>query len=316
MTTALITHQACLGHDPTPGHVESPDRLRSVLNALDAPEFASLVREAAPLANYDDIVAVHSAQMVQAVFDLVAELRDQHLYGQIDNDTFVSIGSKEAALRAAGAVTRAVDLVMSGAVNNAFCAVRPPGHHAEPDRPMGFCLFNNVAIGAFYAQQRYGLERVAVIDFDVHHGNGTQSSFEDQQGLFYLSSHQAPLYPGTGKASEHGRYNNVVNLPLPADSGSSEFRAVMTQVGLPALARFAPELVIISAGFDAHERDPLANLRLTEHDYAWITAKLIEIARASSSGRIVSVLEGGYDLTALAKSAAAHVAALMEGARP
>jgi acetoin utilization deacetylase AcuC-like enzyme len=249
--------------------------------------------------------------MIEQVLAVIPEEGSGYDYGQIDADTFVSPGSLEAALRACGAVIKGVDLVMAGEARNAFCAVRPPGHHAEPTRAMGFCLFNNVAVGALHARNRYGLQRIAVLDFDVHHGNGTQAAFELDPGLMLVSSHQSPLYPGTGSANEHGLYDNIVNLPLRPGSGSSEFRNAMTQRGLPALERFAPELLLISAGFDAHQRDPLANLRLDEADFSWITREAMGIAQGSAKGRIVSTLEGGYDLVALAGSAAAHVAALM-----
>ena len=317
MTTALIPHPACLEHEPTPGHVESPERLRAVLHALEAEDFAALMRVEAPLATLDDIARVHTRAMIEDVLAVIPEPGSRYDYGEIDGDTFVSPGSREAALRAAGAVICGVDLVVSGEADNAFCAVRPPGHHAEPDRAMGFCLFNNIAIGAAHARARHGLSRIAVVDFDVHHGNGTQAAFERDPDLMYVSSHQWPLYPGTGRPSEHGRYGNILNLPLPAGSGSAEFRAAYIQQGLPALERFAPELLLVSAGFDGHARDSLLDgltgldMRLTERDFEWITRELVKVAARSSRGRIVSALEGGYDLRALAASAAAHVAALM-----
>jgi acetoin utilization deacetylase AcuC-like enzyme len=223
----------------------------------------------------------------------------------------VSSGSGEAALRAAGGVVAAVDRVMSGNVQNAFCAVRPPGHHAEPTRAMGFCLFNNVAIGALHARAKHGLKRVAVVDFDVHHGNGTQVMFEEDEDLFFASSHQMPLYPGTGRPQERGRANNIVNATLDPGAGSHEFRQAWSNTVLPALGSFRPEFILISAGFDAHRRDPLANLNLVEEDYAWVTAQVCAIAKQHCAARVVSTLEGGYDLSALASSAAAHVKALM-----
>jgi acetoin utilization deacetylase AcuC-like enzyme len=219
--------------------------------------------------------------------------------------------SGEAALRAAGAVAAAVDAVIAGEADNAFCAVRPPGHHAEPNRAMGFCLFNNVAVGALRARQVHGLARVAVIDFDVHHGNGTQACFWDDGSLFYGSTHQYPLYPGTGSSGETGAAGNIVNVPLPPMSGSQAFRLGMTRTLLPALDAFAPEMVLISAGFDAHRSDPLAQLLLEESDYTWATEQLLEIAGRYAGGRVVSTLEGGYDLVALGASAAAHVRVLM-----
>ncbi len=231
-------------------------------------------------------------------------------YAGIDADTILSPGSGEAALRAAGAAVAAVDAVVAGEARNAFCAVRPPGHHAEPGRAMGFCLFNNVAIGAARARAVHGLDRVAVIDFDVHHGNGTQASFERDPSLFYASTHQSPLYPGTGARSERG-VGNIVNVPLPPMAGSAEFRRGVEASILPALDAFAPDLVMVSAGFDAHRRDPLAQLMLVEEDYAWVTQRLLECAARHARGRLVSTLEGGYDLGALGASAAAHVRALM-----
>lgn len=317
MTTALITHPACLAHDPMPGHVESPDRLRAVLKALDDKTFAGLKREEAPRAAVDDIAAVHDRALVEAILDAVGKLGARARYLQIGPDIVGSAGSGEAALRAAGAVMRGIDLVLSGEARNAFCAVRPPGHHAEPRLPMGFCIFNNVAIGAAYARRKHGLKRIAVLDFDVHHGNGTQTMFEHDPGLMFISSHQSPLYPFTGAASERGDFGNVVNLPLRPGSGSDQFRAAMLGGALPALERFQPELVLISAGFDAHRRDTELgglqglNMRFTEDDFAWITREVIAVAGRASKGRVVSTLEGGYDLTGLALSAAAHVAALM-----
>jgi acetoin utilization deacetylase AcuC-like enzyme len=229
----------------------------------------------------------------------------------IDADTVMSPASGEAALRAAGAVAAAVDAIVAGEARNAFCAVRPPGHHAEPARAMGFCLFNNVAVGAQRARQVHNLGRIAVVDFDVHHGNGTQAAFWDDASLFYGSTHQSPLYPGTGRESETGAGNNIVNVPLPPMSGSLQFRNGMTRVLLPALDQFRPEMVLISAGFDAHRSDPLAQLLLEEADYIWATDQLLDIARHHAGGRVVSTLEGGYDLAALGASAAAHVRALM-----
>jgi acetoin utilization deacetylase AcuC-like enzyme len=306
MTTLLLTHEACLGHDPGPRHPESPARLKAVLEALSAPAFANLARRDAPKARLEQIALVHRGDFAQRVLALVPKQG----YATIDADTVISPGSGEAALRAAGACIAAVDAVMKGEAQNAFCAVRPPGHHAEPDRAMGFCLFNNVAIAALHARQTHGIERVAVIDFDVHHGNGTQAAFERDAALLYASTHQMPLYPGTGAASERG-IGNIVNAPLRPMSGSEEFRKAFSTIIIPALEAFRPELVIISAGFDAHRDDPLAQLMLLEADYAWSTERLAAIAKKHAQGRIVSSLEGGYNLRALAGSAAAHVAALL-----
>ena len=306
MSTLLLTHPACLDHDPGEHHPESPARLRAVLAALDAPEFAALDRRDAPTADPEDIARVHPRDFVEAMLAAIPA----EGYAGIDADTILSPGSGQAALRAAGAAVAAVDAVIAGEARNAFCAVRPPGHHAEPDRAMGFCLFNNVAIGAARARAVHGLARVAVIDFDVHHGNGTQAAFERDRSLFYASTHQSPLYPGTGARGERG-VGNIVNVPLPPMSGSAEFRRGVEASILPALDAFAPELVMISAGFDAHRRDPLAQLMLVEDDYTWVTERLLDCAERHAGGRLVSTLEGGYDLPALGASAAAHVRALM-----
>jgi acetoin utilization deacetylase AcuC-like enzyme len=306
MTTFLYTHPACLDHDPGRHHPESPARLRAVLAALDDPEFARLERREAPEAAREDILRVHPRRHVEGI--LAAVPKTGHV--AIDADTVLSPASGEAALRAAGAVAAAVDAVVAKEADNAFCAVRPPGHHAEPQRAMGFCLFNNAAIGALRARDVHGLARVAVVDFDVHHGNGTQAAFEADETLFYASTHQYPLYPGTGAASETG-VGNIVNVPLRPMAGSSQFRLGMTQRILPALDAFRPELVIVSAGFDAHRSDPLAQLMLEEADYTWITEQLLDIAYRHGEGRLVATLEGGYDLSALAASAAAHMRVLM-----
>ena len=306
MTTLLYTHAACLEHDPGQYHPECPARLEAVLSALSAPEFAALDRREAPQAALDDLLRVHPRQFVERL--LAAVPQAGHV--GIDADTVLSPQSGRAALRAAGAVVAAVDAVVAGEADNAFCAVRPPGHHAEPLRAMGFCLFNNVAIGALRAREVHGLARVAVIDFDVHHGNGTQARFSDDASLFYASTHQFPLYPGTGAARETG-VGNIVNVPLRPMSGGAQFRQGMERIMLPALDAFRPEMVLISAGFDAHRSDPLAQLLLDEADYTWITEQLLEIARQHAGGRVVATLEGGYDLAALGASAAAHVRALM-----
>jgi acetoin utilization deacetylase AcuC-like enzyme len=306
MTTLLVTHQACFGHDPGRMHPESPARLKAILAALESPEFAALERRAAPLAQVEQIARVHARLYVDRVLHSIPA--SGHI--GLDPDTIVSPGSGEAALRAAGAVIAAVDAVVAGEVRNAFCAVRPPGHHAEAAQAMGFCLFNNVAVGAEQARKAHGLARIAVIDVDVHHGNGTQHMFEHDADLFYASTHQWPLYPGTGAADETG-VGNIVNVPLAPMSGSREFRAAMTEIVLPALRRFRPDLLLISAGFDAHADDPLASLRLVEGDYEWATRALMAVADECCRGRVISALEGGYDLPALAASTAAHVRALM-----
>jgi acetoin utilization deacetylase AcuC-like enzyme len=308
MTTLLVTHPACFAHDTGGMHPEHPARLKAVLAALEAPEFAALDRREAPLAEREQIARVHSRFYVDRVLEVVPESG----YVALDPDTIISPGSGEAALRAAGAVVAAVDAVAAGEVRNAFCAVRPPGHHAEAARAMGFCMFNNIAVGAEQARKVHGLARVAVVDFDVHHGNGTQHMFDKDADLFYASTHQWPFYPGTGAADETG-VGNIVNVPLAPMSGSREFRAAMSDIVLPALARFRPDMLMISAGFDAHADDPLASLRLLESDFEWATRQLITVADDCCGGRLVSTLEGGYDLEALAASAAAHVRTLMNG---
>jgi acetoin utilization deacetylase AcuC-like enzyme len=308
MKTALITHPACLEHDTGPGHPERADRLRAVLQALDGPDFADLLRETPPQATVAQLSRAHPEDYIRAIL----AIRPEGKRIALDPDTIMSAGSDEAALRAAGGAVAAVDLVMEDRAQAAFVAVRPPGHHAEPARAMGFCLFNNVAVAAHHARARWGLSRVAVADFDVHHGNGTQAMVAQDPGLFFASSHQSPCYPGTGRADEHGVANNIINAPLPPGAGSTAFRRAWQNLLLPALDAFAPELLIISAGFDAHKDDPLAELQLETDDYAWVTGELAALATRHSRGRIISVLEGGYDLDALAASATAHVRALMQ----
>ncbi len=311
MTTALITHPDCLKHEVPPGHPERPARLSEILGLLDAPEFASVIRREAPRA---DMAAICRAHAEDHVLDLLDSIPDTG-FVRLDSDTLASPGSGEAALRAAGAVLLAIDMVMAGEVKNAFCAVRPPGHHATRTEAMGFCLLNNVAIGALHARAIHGLKRVAVVDFDVHHGNGTQDIFFADPDLFYASTHQWPLYPGTGRTNETGADHNVVNRPLPPGASGREFRKAFEAGVLPALSEFRPEFVIISAGFDAHRADPLAQLQLDDDDFAWATEALCEIARKSCHGRVVSALEGGYDLAATARSARAHLRALIGAAR-
>jgi acetoin utilization deacetylase AcuC-like enzyme len=299
----LFTHPSMLAHLVPAGHPERPARLEAVLKALEG---ESLDRREAPLASREAIARVHSP----AYLDALDEAFPDRGMIQLDPDTSASPGSKEAALRAAGAVVAAVDAVMDGEGDVAFCAVRPPGHHAEPGHPMGFCLYNNVAVGALHAMQARGLTRVAVIDFDVHHGNGTQTVAEGLPNLMFASSHQYPFYPGTGAADETGPAGNIVNAPLASGSDGLAWRRAMERVLLPALDAFAPELIFVSAGFDAHKADPLANLALDESDYAWGGRALKELAGARSGGRIVSTLEGGYDLAALGRSTAAFTSAL------
>lgn len=308
MSVAIITHEACLEHDAGPHHPERPERLVAVMEALDQPEFAGLDRLRAPLATVEQLSLAHPRDYVEAI---LAIRPAEHEIARLDGDTSMSAGSAEAAQRAAGGAVAGVDMVMEGRADRVFVAVRPPGHHAEPQRPMGFCLFNNVAVAAHHARAQWGRNRVAVVDFDVHHGNGTQAMFFNDPDLFYASSHQSPCYPGTGDAREQGVAGNIVNAPLAPRSDGAAFRAAWRDVILPALDRFAPELLIISAGFDAHRDDPLAQLRVETEDFAWLTGELALLANRHCGGRVVSVLEGGYDLDALAESAAAHVRALM-----
>jgi acetoin utilization deacetylase AcuC-like enzyme len=308
MPVALITHEACLGHDTGPGHPERSDRLRAVNAALGEEHFPELRREDAPRATPEQIARAHDPDYVSALLAIEVPPGEQ---AALDADTVVSAGSIEAALHAAGGAIRAVDMVMEGTADAAFVAVRPPGHHARPARAMGFCLFNNVAVAAYHARDRWGLRRVAVADFDVHHGNGTQEEFWSDPDLFFASSHQSPCYPGTGGRHETGAAGNIANAPLAPGSGGVEFRRAWQDILLPAMDAFAPELVIVSAGFDAHRRDPLAQLDLDAEDYRWITSELVALAGRHTHGRIVSLLEGGYDLDALAESAAAHVGALL-----
>jgi acetoin utilization deacetylase AcuC-like enzyme len=310
VATALITHPACLEHDTGPYHPETSERLRAVLAALETEEFAMLLRESAPEASVEQLARVHPKDYVEAILAIHPDLGEPI---NLDSDTVMSAGSAEAAARAAGGACLAVDAVMEGWARTAFAAVRPPGHHAEPNKPMGFCLFNNVAVAALHARAKYGVERIAVVDFDVHHGNGTQAMFALDPGLFYASSHQNPCYPGTGEAWERGVADNILNVPLRPRDGSAQFRAVWSETIIPALDKFAPGLLIVSAGFDGHVADPLAQLRLETADFAWVTDQLLEVADKHCGGRLVSVLEGGYDLNALAASAAAHVRSLMRG---
>ncbi|MFL5255007.1 MAG: histone deacetylase family protein [Rhodopila sp.] len=308
MATALITHPACLEHDTGPYHPETSERLRTVLAALETEEFGMLLRESAPKATIEQLSRVHPRDYVEAILAIHPDLGEPvHL----DGDTVMSAGSAEAASRAAGGACMGVDAVMEGWARTVFVAVRPPGHHAEPNKPMGFCLFNNAAVAALHARAHHGIERVAVVDFDVHHGNGTQAMFAADRSLFYASSHQHPCYPGTGEAWERGVADNILNVPLRPRDGSAQFRAVWSETIIPALDKFAPGLLIVSAGFDGHVADPLAQLRLETNDYAWITEQLLGVADRHCGGRLVSVLEGGYDLNALAASAVVHVRTLM-----
>ncbi len=309
MSTLYLCHPAALDHRTPAGHPERPDRIRAIERTLEGERFAGLVREQAPAADRETVALAHPPAFVEAVCE--ASPRDGLV--AIDADTVMSPGTVEAALRGAGAAAFAVDEVMAGRVANAFCAMRPPGHHAERATAMGFCFFNHAAVAARHAQRRHGAERVAIVDWDVHHGNGTQDIFWADASVMYCSSHEMPLYPGTGRPSERGDHDTIVNVALAAGDGSDVFREAFETAILPRIDAFAPDLVVISAGFDAHWRDPLANLNLTEADFAWATRRLMAIADRRCAGRIVSLLEGGYDLEGLAKSVSAHVDALMGG---
>jgi len=307
MSTLLITHPASMNHLNSPGHPERPDRLRAIQSVLEAEQFQTLVRVEAPAASLETIALCHPIDYIEAIRDATPK---EGLIA-LDADTSMSPGSFEAALRAVGGAVHAVDQVVTKKADNAFCAMRPPGHHAETAKPMGFCIFNQAAIAARYGQKQHGLGRVAVVDFDVHHGNGTQEIFWADPTLMYCSTHEMPLYPGTGAVSETGMHDNIVNAPLRAGDGGDKFRAAMASRILPRLLAFGPDLIVISAGFDAHMRDPLANLQLNEADFGWVTREIMAVADQTAQGRVVSVLEGGYDLEGLSRSAAAHVIALM-----
>jgi len=307
--TLLLSHPASLDHQTPPGHPERPDRIRAVNETLGESRFDGLTREQAPEGSLDLVTLCHNEHYVDELRHIAPSKGQVYL----DGDTSMSPGTWEAVMRAVGGAVAATDAVMSGAHHNAFVAMRPPGHHAETSRPMGFCFFDHAAIAARYAQRKHGIARAAVVDFDVHHGNGTQDIFWADPTVMYCSTHQMPLFPGTGATGERGEHDNIVNAPLAPEDGSSKFRAAFEHMILPQLKKFSPELIIISAGFDAHYRDPLASLNLKADDFGWVTRKLMDVAEASAGGRIVSVLEGGYDLQGLKESVAEHVAALMGG---
>jgi len=306
MPVALLTHPDCVLHEMGDHHPESPERLRAVLAAIEAAGLASRLRiERAPEATREQLLRVHHPDQVDLIFDAAPEAS----YAYLDPDTSMNPKSLSAALHAAGAVVRGTDLVMSGEVKSAFCAVRPPGHHATPERPMGFCLFNNVAIGAAHALEAHGLERVAVLDFDVHHGNGTEDAFHEDPRVMLCSTFQHPYYPHCGADSGN---DHIINVPLPAMTGGQGFREAVEEVWIPALDRFKPQLVFVSAGFDAHREDPLAYLNLEDEDYRWVTEKLVEVAKRYAKGRVVSTLEGGYNTVALGRCVVEHLEALVE----
>jgi acetoin utilization deacetylase AcuC-like enzyme len=309
MSTLYFTHKIGLEHEAPRGHPERPDRLRAIWSALDEERFKPLERREPKPADPAIALLAHDEGYCATLPELIPP---EGQITQVDADTYLSAHSWPAILHAVGAATQAVDAVLGKEAANAFCAMRPPGHHAERARAMGFCLFNSAAIAARHAQRGHGAERVAIVDFDVHHGNGTQDIFWNDKTVLYASSHEWPLYPGTGAPSERGEHDNIVNLPLAGGTGSAGFRQAFEGVILTRVESFRPDLIVISAGFDAHRRDPLASLELDEADFAWATRKLMEIADRHCASHIVSVLEGGYDLAGLSASAAAHVAALME----
>ncbi|AHM03598.1 Acetylspermidine deacetylase, Deacetylase [Roseibacterium elongatum DSM 19469] len=308
MTTLLVTNMAGLSHQMPAGHPEQIARLEAVLAALSDPAFDALIRADAPPCTEDDLLLGHPPEHIAAVRAAMPEAG----LSSLDPDTHASPGTWDAALKGVGGCLMAVDAVLSGRATNAFVATRPPGHHAEKTRAMGFCFFGNAAIAARHALDRHGLSRVAVVDFDVHHGNGTQDILWDETRTLFISSHQMPLFPGTGSAGERGASGNILNLPLPPNSGGPEMRAAYENRAFPALRAFQPELILVSAGFDAHRDDPLANLFWETEDFNWITRALLDLADELCGGRVVSTLEGGYDLSALATAVAGHVTELME----
>jgi acetoin utilization deacetylase AcuC-like enzyme len=305
MTVGIITHHECLLHDAGPHHPECPARLGAIDDQLIASGLNMFMRHFdAPAASREQLERVHEPAYVDGVFEAAPEQGIVHL----DGDTAMCPGTLKAALRAAGAAVEAVDLVMAGDLQIAFCSVRPPGHHAERARAMGFCFFNNVAVGAAHALERHGLERVAILDFDVHHGNGTEDIFRGDPRVLFCSTFQHPLYPHTG---EHPSGPNVINVPLSAGTTGPVFHQAVYENWLPALEDFKPQLILVSAGFDAHLEDDMAGLALREDDYRWVSDRIREMANRHAQGRVVSVLEGGYELHALGRSVAAHIDALI-----
>ena len=310
MTTLYITHKACKKHKNGPSHPESPERLTTIEAALDHEDFAALTRKAGTKAKSDLFTLVHPQNYVSLIKNARPDEGEDESYVHIDPDTAMNTHTWPALRGAVGAAIEAVDAIMKNQHENAFVAIRPPGHHAETARACGFCIFNIIAIAAIHARRTHGAERVAVIDFDVHHGNGTQDIFWSDKNLFYGSTHQMPLFPGTGAIGETG-VGNICNAPLSAGDGSEQFKAAMQDRIIPALKNFSPDLILLSAGFDAHINDPLAGLNLREEDFAWITREMLTIASKHTNGRLVSILEGGYHLQSLGSSVAAHVKELM-----
>jgi acetoin utilization deacetylase AcuC-like enzyme len=306
LNVLYYTHPSAHLHNAGPGHPEAARRLVAIDRLLEERAPAFLERREAPKASLEQIERVHPAPYPKEILE--AEPISDYRY--LDPDTAMSPGSGEAALRGAGAACAAVDALLGGEAKRAFVAMRPPGHHAEPDRPMGFCLFNTIAVGAMQARHAHGLGRIAIFDFDVHHGNGTQAAFWEDPETLYLSTHQMPLYPGTGATDESGSFGNIVNAPCPAGMSSAAWRRLVQSRILPRIEAFRPQLVMLSAGFDAHRADPLAQLQLEEADFAWVTQEAVALAERHAEGRVVAVLEGGYDPPALARSVLAHLEAL------
>lgn len=307
MTTLLLTHPSALNHATPLGHPERPDRIRALNEEFGQEKYSMLAREDAPIGELSAVGLAHPMEYAEKLRDVVPGEGAV----RIDGDTVLSAKSWEPIMRAVGGAVYGVDEVFAKKARNVFVMMRPPGHHAETATPMGFCFFNNAAIAARHAQKKHGAERVAIIDFDVHHGNGTQDIFWNDPSVLYCSTHQMPLYPGTGARNETGTQNTIVNAPLSDGDGGTQFREALETVILPRINNFQPDLIVISAGFDAHRNDPLASLNLVEEDFAWVTSKLMDLADKHANGRVVSLLEGGYDLEGLARSAGAHVRALM-----
>ncbi len=308
MSTLILNHKDFLNHIEPIGHPEQVDRMSNILKRLRIDEFKDLIWKEAPIATKQDLLLGHNKKYI----DYIENIQTDGITTQLDGDTYFGEGTLDAAKRAVGANISAVNAVMSGEFSNVFCAVRPPGHHAETGKAMGFCIFGSVAIAAKFAIKNYKLKRVAIVDFDVHHGNGTQEILWDNPNILFVSTHQMPLWPGSGNKEETGVNNNILNIPITANTDGVIFRKKFEEIVLPQLDAYRPELLIVSAGFDAHYKDPLANIELRTEDYAWITSKLCDIADKYADGRIISSLEGGYDLTALADSVAIHVKVLME----